>query len=76
MECFNRHFIRINESGYVECGFSDAFEQAQPDDICINKQGGYQFRLFAEGMENPRLTDDEGNPLYRWNGTRVMEAAK
>lgn len=41
-------------------------------DICINEQGGYQFRLFPGGEENPLLYTIDGIPLYRWDGEKVV----
>lgn len=70
MESFyNRHFIKCREDGCIVDGFSDAFRQPEDTDICINEQGGYQFRLFPGGEENPCLLDwDDMIPLYRWDG--------
>ena len=69
---FNRHFIRTNEHSHITHGFSDGFEQPQDGDILINAQGGYQFRLFPGGEENPQLHDDNGIPLYRWDGGQAI----
>ena len=72
MEFYDKHYIRTDEDGQIIKGFSDAFEQPQEGDICINEQGGYQFRLMPGGEENPPLLDDEGNPLYRWNREKAV----
>jgi len=72
-EFYNKHYIRTDENDNIVKGFSDAFEQSQDGDICINEQGGYQFRLVPGGEENPPLFDDEGNPLYRWNGQKAIK---
>ena len=68
---YYKHYIRIDEDNNIIKGFSDAFEQPQADDICINEQGGYQFRLEPGGEENPLLYTMDGIPLYRWDGTVV-----
>ena len=72
-EFFNKHYIRTDENNNIVYGFSDAFEPPFTDDICINHQGGYQFRLFPGGEENPPLHDDWDRPLYNWNGTRIIQ---
>ena len=68
-EFYNKHYIRIREDGCIIDGFSDAFREPTEDAICINEQGGYQFRLFPDGEENPSLFDWDGMiPLYKWDG--------
>lgn len=65
MDFYNKHYITADEQGRIVHGFSDAFRQPQEADICINEQGGYQFRLFPGGEENPALFDWDGRiPLY------------
>ena len=66
---YNSHYIRTDTESRIIRGFSDAFEQPEPGDICINTEGSYQFRLFPGGVENPPLRDDYGVPLYKWDGT-------
>jgi len=72
MDRYNKHYIRIDANRSIVKGFSDAFEQAQEGDICINDQGGYQFRLFPGGPENPALYNEHGVPLYQWDGSAVI----
>ena len=70
---YNKHYITINDHGEIISGFSDAFRQPSENDICINEQGGYQFRLFPDGEENPPLYDYMSMiPLYRWDGSQVV----
>ena len=76
MNFYNKHYIRIREDGCIINGFSDAFRQPTNTDICINEQGGYQFRLkFADGTlseENPALYDfDYMIPLYAYENGAV-----
>ena len=66
-----KHYIRLDSAGRVIKGFSDAFEQPQDRDICINDDGGYQFRFFPNGTENPPLMDYDGIPLYKYEGGAV-----
>ena len=73
-EFYNKHYIRIREDGCIIDGFSDAFRQPSETDICINEQGGYQFRLFPGGEENPALYGwDYMIPLYKFEDGRVLQ---
>lgn len=80
-EFYNKHYITIDEQHRIMDGFSDAFRQPTDADICINEQGGYQFRMqysYVDSFtketvsklseENPFLFDRGGIPLYRWDG--------
>ncbi len=67
-EFYNRHYITVDEQGRIVDGFSDAFRNPTNTDICINERGGYQFRLFPGGEENPALKEENGIPLYRYEG--------
>ena len=69
---YNKHYVRIDTDNLVIHGFSDAFGQPQSTDICINEQGGYQFRLSPGGDENPPLRTEDGIPLYIWDGSTVQ----
>lgn len=69
---YNTHYIQVDEKGRIVYGFSDAFRQPLATDICINEQGGYQFRLFQDGEENPPLIDLYGIPLYKYEGGAVV----
>lgn len=70
---YNRHFIEVDENGNITKGWSDAFAPATENAICINEQGGYQFRLWPEGEENPNLLTMDGIALYKWDGEQVVE---
>ena len=74
MKVFNRHYIAADDRDRIIDGFSDAFKQPQDGDICINEQGGYQFRLFPDGEENPLLVDDNGCHLYRYENGQIRKA--
>lgn len=73
MNFYNKHYIRTDDRDVIIHGFSDAFEQPQPSDICINEQGGRQFRLTPNGAENPPMRNMQGVALYKWNGEKVVE---
>jgi len=71
---YNRHYITVDNHGRITAGWSGG---PHPDRdttgaICINEQGGYQFRLFPGGEETPPLCTVDGIPLYKWDGTAVI----
>lgn len=72
---YNRHYITVDSQGRITSGWSDGPrpEKDTTDAICINEQGGYQFRLFPGGEENPRLYTMEGIPLYKLDAGSVQE---
>lgn len=71
---FNKHYITVDEQNRITSGFSDAFHSPSDTDICINEQGGYQFRLFPGGEENPRLHEwPHMIPLYKYKNGEVMK---
>lgn len=59
MDLYNKHYERKDVNGFVIKAFSDAFEQPQEEDICINEQGGrhYSPDLFTEGFPKYRYVD-------------------
>lgn len=74
---FNRHYIQLNSYNQITNGFSDAFRQPTDTDICINEKGGYQFRLFPNGEENPPLFEGMGAiPLYEYKDGQVKRRPK
>lgn len=52
-----KHYITVDAAGRITDGFSNAIRQPQVGDICINEQGGYQFKLFPDGEVAPSLVD-------------------
>lgn len=76
MNVYNKHYITVDEQGRIVDGFSDAFRQPAELDICINEQGGYQFRLFPGGEENPFLFEEHGVPLYKYDGAVAERSAE
>lgn len=69
---YNQHFIEVDEQNRIVKGWSDAFAPTTENAICINEQGGYQFRLWPDGEENPNLFTMDGIPLYKWDGEQVV----
>ncbi len=75
---YSCHYITIDIQGCITAGWSDG---PRPDRditeaICINDKGGYQFRLFSSGEENPQLYTANGIPLYKWDGEQVIKRAE
>lgn len=74
MNFYNKHYITVDERSRIVNGFSDAFRSPSDTDICINEQGGYQFRLFPHGEENPVLFEwTHRIPLYKYENGEVVK---
>jgi len=73
-EFFNHHYITTDAQGRITAGWSDGPhpERDTTGAICINEEGGYQFRLHPGGEENPPLYTVDGVPLYRWDGEAIV----
>lgn len=73
-EFYNHHYITTDADDRITHGWSDGPlpDRDTTGAICINDQGGYQFRLTPGGEENPPLYTMDGIPLYRWDGSRVV----
>lgn len=68
---YNKHYIAVDDQGRITDGWSDGPhpEKDTTGAICITAQGGYQFRLWDKGEENPTLYDMDGIPLWKWSET-------
>lgn len=73
-ECYNCHYITTRADSAVTDAWSNGPhpEKDTANAICINEQGGYQFRLHPDGEENPPIYDMDGIPLYKWDGSWVI----
>ena len=71
---YNRHYITTDSQGCIVDDWSDGPHRDRSTDgaICINAEGGYQFRLRPGSEENPPLHTMDGIPLYRWDGEQVV----
>ena len=71
---YNKHYIITRDDGAITDAWSDGprSNKDTSNAVCINEQGGYQFRLYPDGEENPPICDIEGIPLYKWNGESVI----
>ena len=76
---YNRHYIIIDNQKRITAAWSDG---PHPDRdtagaILLTDQGGYQFRLFPDGEENPALYDWDGMiPLYKYEDGQVIPRAQ
>ncbi len=71
---YNKHYIITDTQSRITDGWSDGphRDRDTAGAICINEQGGYQFRLLPDGEENPTLYTMDGIPLYRWDGKPIL----
>lgn len=74
----NNHYITIDSANRILSGWSDGPcpEQDTTGAVLLREDGGYQFRLFESGEENPCLTDEIGAHLWRYvNGQIRLSTA-
>lgn len=73
-----KHYITIDAQRRITSGWSDGPQRDRDTTgaVCINEAGGYQFRLHPGGEENPPLYTEDGIPLYRWEGERVVRRSE
>ena len=71
---YNRHYITADDRDRILLAWSDGPlpNRDTAGAICINEQGGYQFRFAPDGEENPPIYTMDGIPLYRWDGERAI----
>lgn len=74
-ERYNKHYITVDDGGRIVNGWSDGPfpDKDATGAICINDQGGYQFRLAPSGEENPVLLDRHMVPLYKYVNGEIVE---
>jgi hypothetical protein len=67
----HKHYIITDDNGRIMTGWSDGPCPGKSTDgaITLTDAGDYQFRLFPQGEENPRLLDADGISLYKWDGS-------
>lgn len=71
----NRHYIRADAEGRVLEGWSDGPIPGRDTEgaVLLRSGGGYQFWLADDEIENPPILTEDGIPMYRWDGERVLE---
>lgn len=74
----SHHYICIDDTGHIITGWSDGPfpDRDSTGAICINEQGGYQFRLFPDGEENPQLLSAFGIPLYKYVDGEIVQRSQ
>lgn len=74
VDYYSKHYITIRPDGTITDAWSDGPHPKKDaaNAICINEKGGYQFRLWPGGEENPPIYDMDGIPLYKWDGEQVI----
>ena len=76
-QMFNNHFIVIDAQARIIDCWSDGPEPNRDTGgaILLTDQGGYQFRLFPDGPENPwdEMFTEDRIPKYKWDGTRPVK---
>lgn len=72
-EQYNKHYVKTDGQGRIVEGWSDGPcpDKDTAGAVCIDQEGGYQFRLTPGGEENPSLFDRQGIPLYQYEGGQV-----
>lgn len=60
-----KHYIRLDEKGYVIKAFSTDFEQAEKGDICVKEDGGRHFNL--------ELFGEDGHPAFKYANGKLVE---
>jgi hypothetical protein len=71
----SKHYIQLDAQGNIVYGFSDAFEEPLPTDICINDEGGRHFQLVVNDRysdANPELLKSD-IALYKYVNGRIVE---
>lgn len=71
---YNKHYIKLNTNNCIVKCFSDAFEDPEENDICINQEGGRHFELL--GQINPPLTNISGIHLYKYTDGAVTKTTE
>ena len=70
-EFYNKHYVRLDTNGSIIKAFSDAFEQPEANDICVNEQGGRHFEL--DSVSNPPVINTQGQPIYHFTANVITE---
>lgn len=66
-EQYNKHYVKTDGQGRIVEGWSDGPcpDKDTAGAVCIDQEGGYQFRLTPGGEENPVLFDRHGISRYK-----------
>lgn len=74
LQFYNKHYILLDASNNIIEAWSDGPHPNKDISkaICINEQGGYQFRLSPNGEENPSLYTMDGISLYKYEDGEII----
>ena len=74
LQSYNKHYILLDSSNNIIEAWSDGPHPNKDTSkaICINEQGGYQFRLSPNREENPSLYTMDGIPLYKYEDGEII----
>lgn len=74
LQFYNKHYILLDTSNNIIEAWSNGPHPNKDISkaICINEQGGYQFRLSPNGEENPSLYTMDGIPLYKYKNNEII----
>lgn len=76
LEFYNNYYLKTREDSAIIDAFSDGPHNNRSTDGYINfGKGGYQLRLTINGVEteeNPPIYTEDGIPLYKWDGSKVI----
>lgn len=75
---YYHHYILLREDNSIIDAWSDGLypDKDVSNAICINDKGGYQFRFYDGGEENPYLYDMNWIPLYKWDGSKIISRSE
>lgn len=69
-EMYNKHYITVDDAGRITDGWSDGpHPKRDTTGATLLRKGGYQFRLYPGGEENPQLYTEDGICLYKLAGS-------
>ena len=71
-----KHYIKIDDNGFIIDGFSSAFGHDPKGFILICEDENYLFHFCADSEENPQLFGEHKVPLYKWDGKKVTARAQ
>ncbi len=67
----NKHYIRLNKNKDITKIFSDAFEQPEKSDICVNENGGRHFNQ----IDGKYIVNEDGLYIFKYDG-KIVEKTK
>lgn len=71
MNFYNKHYITVDDQNRITDGWSDGPHPKRDTTgaTLLTDKGGYQFRLYPDGEENPQLYTEDDICLYKLAGS-------